>query len=108
VGIPLDLFSPMLKKHRPVDMEPISVSVYMDIGHLIEFLTCLGEGKWSDVSKAIHDCHAAVHAKGALRIATDVRIGTRIDKSVAPEGGNEHKVRRVEEILAKDAGSASG
>jgi uncharacterized protein YqgV (UPF0045/DUF77 family) len=64
------------------------------------------EGTWTDVTKAIHDCHAAVHAKGALRIATDVRIGTRVDKQVAPEGGNEHKVRRVEGILALDAASS--
>ena len=56
------------------------------------------------VSKAIHDCHTAVHAKGAPRIATDIRIGTRvpgykhtlIDGS---EGENDHKLRRVQQIL---------
>lgn len=64
---------------------------------------CLSlEGPWSLVCQAIHDCHAAVHAKGAPRIATDVRIGTRIDRSIAPGEGNDHKVKRVEEILAKD------
>ena len=26
--------------------------------------------------QAIHACHAAVHAKGAPRIATDIRIGS--------------------------------
>jgi uncharacterized protein YqgV (UPF0045/DUF77 family) len=62
----------------------------------------LPEGPWSQVSQAIHDCHTAVHAKGAPRIATDIRIGTRIDRGITPGGGNEHKVRRVEEILAKD------
>lgn len=60
------------------------------------------EGPWHDVTKAIHDCHAAVHAKGALRIATDVRIGTRVDKKVTPGEGNDQKVARVLEILAKD------
>ncbi|KAJ6597241.1 hypothetical protein DFH09DRAFT_114853 [Mycena vulgaris] len=61
------------------------------------------EGPWNAVSAAIHACHAAVHAQGAPRIATDIRIGTRVDRAV-PEGtGNEGKVRRVEEILAKDA-----
>ena len=49
--------------------------------------------------QAIHDCHAAVHAKGAPRIATDIRIGTRIDRNIEPGTGNESKVRRVEEIL---------
>jgi len=68
------------------------------------------EGSWSAVSKAIHDCHAAVHAKGAPRIATDIRIGTRSQPraSTAPgEGENEYKLRRVQDILGKDCvGSA--
>ncbi|KAJ3749960.1 hypothetical protein DFH05DRAFT_1531592 [Lentinula detonsa] len=59
------------------------------------------EGPWSEVSKAIHDCHLAVHAQGAPRIATDIRIGTRTDREIAPGTGNEAKVKRVEEILSK-------
>ncbi|KAJ3718434.1 YkoF-like protein [Lentinula raphanica] len=55
----------------------------------------------SEVSKAIHDCHLAVHAQGAPRIATDIRIGTRTDREIAPGTGNEAKVKRVEEILSK-------
>ena len=71
-------------------------------------ITCLDltqtftEGPWSKVSQAIHDCHAAVHAKGAQRIATDIRIGTRIDREIPFGQGNDAKVTRVEEILAKD------
>ncbi|KAF8470398.1 hypothetical protein DFH94DRAFT_637495, partial [Russula ochroleuca] len=68
------------------------------------------QGSWSAVSKAIHDCHAAVHAKGAPRIATDIRIGTRSQPradTVPGEGENEHKLRRVQDILGKDGvGSA--
>ncbi|KII89180.1 hypothetical protein PLICRDRAFT_40818 [Plicaturopsis crispa FD-325 SS-3] len=60
------------------------------------------EGPWSEVSKAIHDCHAAVHAQGVPRVATDIRIGTRVDRQVKAGEGNEGKVKRVEEILAKD------
>jgi len=63
---------------------------------------CPSEGPWSAVSKAIHDCHAAVHAKGVQRVATDIRIGTRIDRDIPVGQGNELKVTRVEEILAKD------
>ncbi|KAF9013920.1 hypothetical protein BDQ17DRAFT_1341734 [Cyathus striatus] len=60
------------------------------------------EGPWSQVSNAIHDCHAAVHAKGTPRIATDIRIGTRVDRTI-PEGeGNDRKVKRVHDILAND------
>ncbi|KAJ7096460.1 hypothetical protein C8R43DRAFT_1092397 [Mycena crocata] len=60
------------------------------------------EGPWSAVSQAIHDCHAAVHAHGAPRVATDIRIGTRVDREITPGTGNDAKVRRVEEILEKD------
>ena len=54
------------------------------------------------MTKAMHDCHAAVHAMGAPRIATDIRIGTRVDREIETGTGNESKVKRVEEILAKD------
>jgi uncharacterized protein YqgV (UPF0045/DUF77 family) len=64
------------------------------------------EGPWSKVSKAIHDCHTAVHAKGAPRIATNVRIGTRVDKATPVGHGNDAKLERVEEILARDTGVA--
>ncbi|GLB34767.1 putative thiamine-binding protein [Lyophyllum shimeji] len=60
------------------------------------------EGPWSQVSQAIHDCHAALHAKGTPRIATDIRIGTRTDRELVPGEGNDEKVRRVREILARD------
>jgi uncharacterized protein YqgV (UPF0045/DUF77 family) len=61
------------------------------------------EGPWTEVSNAIHACHAAVHAKGAPRIATDIRIGTRVDRQLAPGEGNEHKLKRVQDILEKDS-----
>ncbi|PSR77617.1 hypothetical protein EW026_g1072 [Hermanssonia centrifuga] len=51
----------------------------------------------------MHDCHVAVHAKGAPRIATDIRIGTRVDREIAPGTGNKGKVERVEAILAADS-----
>ncbi|KAM6500440.1 protein of unknown function DUF77 domain containing protein [Amanita muscaria] len=63
------------------------------------------EGPWSKVCQAIHDCHGAVHSKGAPRVATDVRIGTRVDREIAAGEGNEHKLKRVEEILTKGAPS---
>jgi hypothetical protein len=38
---------------------------------------------------------------GVPRIATDVRIGTRIDRDNKPGQVNEGKVTRVEEILTQ-------
>lgn len=60
------------------------------------------EGPWSAVSEAIHACHRAVHAKGAARVATDIRIGTRVDRQIPLGQGNDLKLKRVEDILAKD------
>lgn len=39
---------------------------------------------------------------GTPRIATDIRIGTRTDKTIAPGQGNLGKVARVEQILEQD------
>jgi uncharacterized protein YqgV (UPF0045/DUF77 family) len=42
--------------------------------------------------------HEAIHAIGCPRIATDIRIGTRIDKIAHMED----KVRTVRELLASE------
>nr|XP_019005738.1 uncharacterized protein I203_01053 [Kwoniella mangroviensis CBS 8507]OCF69199.1 hypothetical protein I203_01053 [Kwoniella mangroviensis CBS 8507] len=59
------------------------------------------EGPWDDVVRVIGECHQAVHALGCQRIATDIRIGTRTDKSIT-SGGNDSKVKRVVDILASE------
>jgi len=60
------------------------------------------EGPWSEVTKAIYDCHTAVHANGVSRIGTDIRIGTRTDRVIVPGEGNKGKVQRVQEILQRE------
>ncbi|KAF8511138.1 hypothetical protein BU17DRAFT_77562 [Hysterangium stoloniferum] len=60
------------------------------------------EGPWTAVCNAIQACHAAVHAMGAPRIATDVRIGTRTDRESVSGKMNEGKVKRVENILKEN------
>ncbi|WRT68945.1 uncharacterized protein IL334_005927 [Kwoniella shivajii] len=59
------------------------------------------EGPWDDVVRVIGECHQAVHDLGCPRIATDVRIGTRTDRSIT-SGGNDGKVQRVVDILASE------
>jgi uncharacterized protein (TIGR00106 family) len=39
------------------------------------------EGEWDDVFAAIRRCHEILHAMGVPRIHTDVKLGTRTDKS---------------------------
>ncbi|UZJ52234.1 hypothetical protein CBS101457_001554 [Exobasidium rhododendri] len=70
------------------------------------------EGPFPVVSRAIEACHEAVHAMGAPRIATDIRIGTRTDKPGPGQKGredweeglgeNERKRESVRRTLAKD------
>ncbi|KAL8292949.1 hypothetical protein RQP46_000643 [Phenoliferia psychrophenolica] len=55
-------------------------------------------GEFGEVMKAIEACHEAVHAMGCPRVATDIRIGTRVDK----QGSLGAKVQSVVDTLAKD------
>ena len=38
------------------------------------------EGEWDAVFAAIKRCHQVVHEMGAPRIATTLRVGTRVDR----------------------------
>lgn len=39
------------------------------------------EGEWDTVTGAIRQCHERIHAMGAPRISTSIRIGTRTDRA---------------------------
>lgn len=39
------------------------------------------EGEWDEVFAAIRRCHETLHAMGAPRIHTDIKLGTRTDKA---------------------------
>lgn len=53
------------------------------------------EGEWDDVFGAVKRCHEALHAMGAPRISTNLRLGTRTDRAQTMED----KVRSVTEKL---------
>ena len=53
------------------------------------------EGPWDEVMDAVKKCHETVHAMGAPRISTTMRIGTRTDR---PQTMDE-KIRSVEEKM---------
>ncbi len=38
------------------------------------------EGEWDDVFAALKRCHERVHAMGAARIFTSLKVGTRTDR----------------------------
>ncbi|MCM2263756.1 MAG: MTH1187 family thiamine-binding protein [Desulfuromonadales bacterium] len=53
------------------------------------------EGEWEAVFAAVKRCHEAVHAMGAPRITTTIKLGTRTDRAQSME----EKVRSVQEKL---------
>jgi uncharacterized protein (TIGR00106 family) len=53
------------------------------------------EGEWNDVMAAIQECHQTMHAMGAARVSSSLRLGTRVDR----EQSMEDKIRSVEEKL---------
>src|SRR5271169_3343927 len=53
------------------------------------------EGEWDAVFAAIKKCHEVVHAMGAPRITTTIKVGTRTDRDQTME----HKIRSVEQQL---------
>ncbi|MCJ1449252.1 MAG: hypothetical protein MMC23_009772 [Stictis urceolatum] len=56
------------------------------------------EGSWEVVMRVIGQAHQMLHEKGVVRIQTDIRVGSRMDKAQS----FSDKVTAVENILAKD------
>lgn len=53
------------------------------------------EGEWDEVFAAVKRCHEVVHAMGAPRVHTTLRIGTRVDRAQTLDD----KVKSVENRL---------
>ncbi len=43
------------------------------------------EGEWDQVMAALKICHEVLHSMGAPRVATNMRLGTRTDRSQTME-----------------------
>ena len=54
------------------------------------------EGEWDTVFAAIKRCHEVVHAMGAPRISSTIKLGTRTDRSQTMED----KIASVEQKLS--------
>ena len=54
------------------------------------------EGEWDDVFAAIRRCHEKVHAMGAPRISSTIRMGTRTDR----DQSMQDKINSVKSKLA--------
>ena len=52
------------------------------------------EGKWDDVFAAVKQCHERVHAMGAPRITTSIKVGTRTDRKQSMQDKIDSVVER--------------
>lgn len=55
------------------------------------------EGEWDDVFAAIKRCHEVIHEAGAPRVATQIKVGTRVDR----EQSMQEKIDSVHAHLSK-------
>ena len=55
------------------------------------------EGEYDQVFAAIRRCHEQIHAAGAPRISTTIKLGSRVDRLQTMDD----KLKSVEEKLAK-------
>ncbi|KAL8773829.1 MAG: hypothetical protein Q9194_004190 [Teloschistes cf. exilis] len=56
------------------------------------------EGSWDEVMRLIGQAHTMLHKKGIMRIQTDIRVGSRIDKQQT----FHDKVAAVNQLLNTD------
>lgn len=57
-------------------------------------------GPWNEVMELIGQFHEVLHAKGVVRIQSDIRVGTRTDKLQKPQD-------KIDVVEAKLAASSS-
>ena len=55
------------------------------------------EGDWDTIFTALKSCHQELHDMGAPRIATTIRLGTRVDRLQSMDD----KIRSVEEKIER-------
>lgn len=54
-------------------------------------------GPWNEVMDLIGQFHEALHAKGVVRIQSDIRVGSRTDKSQMPQDKVDVVERKLRE-----------
>jgi uncharacterized protein (TIGR00106 family) len=53
------------------------------------------EGDWEVVFEALKSCHETLHEMGAPRVATNLRIGTRVDRTQTMQDKIESVVSKM-------------
>lgn len=65
----------------------------------IEEKTDRTEGSWTEVMNVIGQAHAVLHSRGIVRIQSDIRVGTRTDKTQTAQD----KIDAVNRILGSSS-----
>ena len=71
------------------------VLVEHGLSHQLHPYGTVVEGEWDEVFAAVRQCHERVHAMGAPRISTSIRLGTRVDR----EQTMQDKLDSVQRLL---------
>ncbi len=83
-----------------VSDEVAKVQLYLEksgIKHTLHSAGSTLEGEWSECCNVIGQLHEMLHKEGVLRVQSDIRIGTRTDKSQTAQD----KIDVVQEKMKK-------
>ena len=72
LGVGISVSDHVAECHRVLATFPVTTSLHAYGTNI--------EGEWDDVFAAVKACHEAVHAMGAPRITTTIKVGTRVDR----------------------------
>jgi uncharacterized protein (TIGR00106 family) len=73
------------------------VLVASGLSHQMHPYGTVVEGEWEAVFAALRTCHERVHAMGAPRISTSLRLGTRVDRAQSMSDKLESVKRKLAE-----------
>ncbi len=69
-----------------------------ELSHAMHAYGTTIEGDWDDVMAAVKQCHTRVHAMGAPRVHSTLKVGTRTDRAQSAQD----KIDSVNGRLASD------
>ena len=69
----------------------------LELPHQMHPYGTVVEGEWDVVFDALRRCHERVHALGAPRISTSIRLGTRTDRAQSMQDKLDSVARLLEQ-----------
>ena len=87
IGAGVSVREPVKRAHHLLEASGLQVQLHANGTNI--------EGDWDQVMAALKACHERLHEMGVPRIATNLRLGTRVDR----EPSMDAKLRSVKEKL---------